>query len=70
MENEGVDRTVIDGRQNHLGQMADIPPLLILKNFDLLKLMPFHVCSHFHFDANFGNGLYSKEKRPAFPLLF
>ena len=28
MEDGGVDRTVIDCRQNHLGQMADFPPLL------------------------------------------
>ena len=27
MEDRGVDRTVIDCRQNQLGQMADFPPL-------------------------------------------
>ena len=27
-------------------------------------------CSHFYFDINFGNRLYSKENRPGSPLLF
>ena len=31
--------------------------------------MPYS-CSHFYFDINFGNRLYSKEKRPGSPLLF
>ena len=35
MENGGVDRTVIDCRQNQLGQMADFPPLLTFLIFDL-----------------------------------
>ena len=26
-------------------------------------------CSHFYFDINFGNRLYSKEERPGSPLL-
>ena len=33
------------------------------------SLMPYP-CSHFHFDINFGERLYSKEKRPSSPLLF
>ena len=32
-------------------------------------LMPYP-CSHFYFDINFGDRLYSKEKRPGSPLLF
>ena len=32
MEDGGVDRTVIECRQNQLGQMTDFPPLL---TFDL-----------------------------------
>ena len=35
MEDGGVDRTVIDYWPNQLGQMADIPPLLTFKFFDL-----------------------------------
>ena len=35
----------------------------------LLTLMP-GPCSGKHFDINFGNRLYSKEKRPGSPLLF
>ena len=35
MEDGGVDRTVIDYRQNQLGQMADIPPILTFLIFDL-----------------------------------
>ena len=35
MEDGGVDRTVIDCRQNQLGQMADFPPLLTFLTFDL-----------------------------------
>ena len=27
-------------------------------------------CSHFYFDINFGDRLYSKEKSKAWPLLF
>ena len=27
-------------------------------------------CSHFYFDINFGDRLYSKEKRPSSPFLF
>ena len=38
MEDGGVDRTVIDYWPNQLGQMADIPPLLTFKFFDLYKL--------------------------------
>ena len=38
MDDEGVDRTVIDYWPNQLGQMADIPPLLTFKFFDLYKL--------------------------------
>jgi hypothetical protein len=34
-----------------------------------IQLMPYP-CSHFYFDINFGNRLYSKEKRPGSPLLF
>ena len=33
------------------------------------RLMPYP-CSHFYFDIKFGNRLYSKEKRRAWPLLF
>ena len=33
------------------------------------NLLPYP-CSHFYFDINFGNRLYSKEKRRAWPLLF
>ena len=33
------------------------------------NLMPYP-CSHFYFDIKFGNRLYSKEKRRAWPLLF
>ena len=33
------------------------------------SLMPYP-CSHFYFDINFGNRLYSKENRPGSPLLF
>ena len=33
------------------------------------KLMPYP-WSHFYVDINFGNRLYSKEKRPGSPLLF
>jgi hypothetical protein len=33
MEDGGVDRTVINCWQNHLGQMADFPPLLIFLTF-------------------------------------
>ena len=36
---------------------------------DNLWLMPYP-CSHFYFDINFGDRLYSKEKRRAWPLLF
>ena len=32
-------------------------------------LMPYP-CSHFYFDINFGDRLYSKEKRPGSPILF
>ena len=35
MEDGGVDRTVIDGWQHQLSQMADIPPLLTILVFDL-----------------------------------
>ena len=35
MEDGGVDRTVIDYRQNQLGQMADFPPLITFLIFDL-----------------------------------
>ena len=35
MEDEGVDRTVIDCRQNQLGQMADFPTHLTFLIFDL-----------------------------------
>ena len=35
MEDGGVDRTVIDCWQHHLGQMADFPPLLTISVFDL-----------------------------------
>ena len=35
MEDGGVDRTAIDCWQNQLGQMADFPPLLNFKSFDL-----------------------------------
>ena len=35
MEDGGVDRTVIDCRQNQLGQMADCPPVLTFLIFDL-----------------------------------
>ena len=28
MEDGGVDRTVVNCRQNHLGKLADFPPLL------------------------------------------
>ena len=35
MEDGGVDRTVIDCRQNQLGQMADFSPLLTFWIFDL-----------------------------------
>ena len=38
MEDGGVDRTVIDCRQNQLGQMADFLPLLTFKIFDLVYL--------------------------------
>ena len=38
MEDGGVDRTVIDYWPNQLGQMADIPPLLTFKFFDLIYL--------------------------------
>ena len=31
MEDEGVDGTVMYCRQNQLGQMADFPPLYLLK---------------------------------------
>ena len=34
-EDGGVDKIIIDGRQNKLGQMADFPPLLTFKIFDL-----------------------------------
>ena len=33
------------------------------------QLMPYP-CSHFYFDINFGDRLYSKEKRKAWPLHF
>ena len=35
MEDGGVDRIIIDCRQNQLGQMVDIPPLLTFLIFDL-----------------------------------
>ena len=35
----------------------------------LRRLMPYP-CSHFYFDIKFGDRLYSKEKRRAWPLLF
>ena len=38
MEDGGVDRTVIDCRQNQLDQMADFPPILTFLIFDLQKL--------------------------------
>ena len=38
MEDGGVDRTVIDCRQNQLGKMADFPSLLTFLIFDLKKL--------------------------------
>ena len=34
MENGGVDGTVVDCRQNHLGKFADFPPFLTFSNFD------------------------------------
>ena len=37
MEDGGVHRTVIDCRQNQLGQMADFPSLLTILVFDLYK---------------------------------
>ena len=33
------------------------------------SLMPYP-CSHFYFDIKFGDRLYSKEKRGAWPVLF
>ena len=32
-----------------------------------LRLMPYP-CSHFYFDIQFGNRLYSEEKRPGSPF--
>jgi hypothetical protein len=37
------------------------------KKFKTDALKP---CSHFYFDINFGDKLYSKEKRGAWPLVF
>ena len=39
------------------------------KNFNCPNLMPYP-CSYFYFDTNFGDRLYSKEKRSGSPLLF
>ena len=36
---------------------------------NILGLMPYP-CSHFYFDINFGDRLYSKENRPGSPHLF
>ena len=41
---------------------------VIKKCLNLIS-MPYP-CSHFYFDINFGDRLYSKEKRRAWPLLF
>ena len=38
-------------------------------DYTVCTLMPYP-CSHFYFDINFGDRLYSKEKRPGSPLLF
>ena len=41
----------------------------IKKYLFLSTLMPYP-CSHFYFDIKFGDRLYSKEKRRAWPVLF
>ena len=40
MEDGGVDRTVIDYRQNQLSQMADFPPFLTYVKFLLMHDVP------------------------------
>ena len=41
----------------------------VVKNCKILTFMPYP-CSQFYFDIKFGDRLYSKEKRRAWPLLF
>ena len=43
-------------------------PILVLAFWNF-KFMPYP-CSHFYFDIKFGDRLYSKEKRWAWPVLF
>ena len=42
--------------------------LLPFRKHSFLRLMPYP-CSHFYFDINFGNRLYSNEKSPGSPFL-
>ena len=55
------------------GEDYPLPPdfenFLILVMVVIFTLMPYP-CSHFYFDINFGDRLYSKEKRTGSPLLF
>ena len=44
VEDGGVDRSVIECRQNQLGQMADFPPLLTFLVFDLMYLKLIRPC--------------------------
>ena len=41
----------------------------VVKNCKILTFMPYP-CSQFYFDINFGDRLYSNEKRPGSPLVF
>ena len=47
-----------------------VPLIVIYKKFFIIPTLLPGPCSHFYFDINFGNRLYSKEKRPGSSLLF
>ena len=52
----------------HLFQQSPKVPVIYFKG-KWLNLLPYP-CSHFYFDINFGDRLYSKENRPGSPLPF
>ena len=49
--------------------LAPLLWIVILHRVVDIRLMPYP-CSHFYVDIKFGDRLYSKEKRRAWPLLF